>query len=405
MPSLELWKRRLRPAFVASEARRVGRKLADRVRRPHRRVISLPAAGAPRGRALVSYLVDPFLVPAGEPLPYSHTNFWEARQIARTFGALGFEVDVIHWTNRDFLPEKSYDAFVDVRVNLERLAPLLGEDCLRIQHMETAHHLFHNRAQRRRLADLEARRGVRLKPRKLIEENRAIECAHFGTTTGNRFTIDTYAHAGREIHRVPLSTPLLFPSPAGKDFERCRRRFLWFGSGGLVHKGLDLVLEAFAGAPDLELVVCGPIHLERDFEAHYARELYGSPNITTEGWVDIAGERFRRIVETSVGLVYPSCSEAGGGSAITCLHAGLIPIVTYETSIDLADFGVELPEVSVAEIRDAARRLAGLPAAELERRAVGAWEHARREHTRERFAAAHRRAIERILVDWESSRR
>ncbi len=382
----------------------MGRKLVDRVRRPHRRVVSLAADGARRGRALVSYLVDPFLVPAGAPLPHSHTHFWESRQIAFTFRDLGFDVDVIHWTNRDFVPERRYDALVDVRINLERLAPLVGDGCLRIQHMETAHHRFHNRAQRRRLDDLEARRGARLAPRKLIEENRAIENAHYGTTTGNRFTIGTYAHAGREIHRVPLSTPRLFPSPAGKDFDRCRRRFLWFGSGGLVHKGLDLVLEAFAGMPDFELVVCGPVHLERDFEAHYARELYGTPGITTEGWVDVAGDRFRRIVESCVGLVYPSCSEAGGGSAITCLHAGLIPIVTYETSIDLEGFGVELPEASIESIREAVGRVAELPAAELERHAVGAWEHARREHTRERFAAAHRRAIESILADWERSR-
>ncbi len=404
MSSLLLWKQRLRPAYLAGEARRVGGKIVDRVRRPHRRVAALAAAGERRGRALVSYLVDPFLVPDGSSLPHTHTHFWESRQIARTFRDLGFDVDVIHWTNREFVPEKRYDAFVDVRLNLERLAPLLGDRCLRIQHMETAHHLFHNRAQRRRLADLEARRGVRLRPRKLIEENRAIENAHYGTTVGNRFTIETYAHAGREIHRVPLSTPLLFPSPAGKDFERCRRRFVWFGSGGLVHKGLDLVLEAFAATPELELVVCGPVHLERDFQAHYARELYGTPNIETAGWVDIAGERFRRIAESSVALVYPSCSEAGGGSAITCLHAGLIPVVTHETSIDLEGFGVELREASVEAIREAALEVAGLPAAELERLAVGAWEHARREHTRERFAAEHRRAIERILADWERSR-
>ncbi len=398
MPNLSLWKRRLRPAFVLSELRRIGRKLWRKLRDPYRGVATLPAEGEPRGRALVSFWLDPFLVPEGEELPHSHTAYWESREIARTWARLGFEVDVIHWTNSRFVPERPYDVLVDVRLNLERLAPLVGEECLRVQHIETGHHLFHNRAQRERLDALERRRGVRLKPVKMIEENRAIEHAHFATTTGNRFTIDTYAHAGREIFPVPLSAPFRFPSPAGKDFDACRRTWIWFGSGGLVHKGLDVVLEAFAGMPDHRLIVCGPVQAERDFEACYARELYDTPNIETVGWVDIAGERFRDVCARAAGVVYPSCSESGGGSVVTCLHAGLVPVLTYEASVDLHDFGVLLPDARIETVRRVVAETASLPAEELCRRAVAAWEHARREHTRERFSERYRAAAEEMLA-------
>ena len=34
----------------------------------------------------------------------------------------------------------------------------------------------------------------------------------------------------------------------------------------MVHKGLDLVLEAFAGMPEYHLTVCGPVAKEKDFE-------------------------------------------------------------------------------------------------------------------------------------------
>ena len=400
MTSLKLWKRRLQPSLLRSELHRIGRKLHHRIRRPYRRIVSLPARGEARGRALISFWLDPFIVKAGEEIPHSHTHYWESRQIGIIFTELGYDVDFIHWTNLEFVPSRGYDVFVDVRLNLERIGPRLGEECLKIQHIETAHHLFHNRAQRQRLADLEARRGVRIKPYKLIAENLAIDTADFGTTTGNQFTIDTYAHAGRRIWRVPISAPYLFPSPADKDFESCRCTFLWFGSGGLVHKGLDLVLEAFAGMPEHRLVVCGPVHVERDFEAHYARELYDTPSIETVGWVDIASEEFRRILRRCAGLVYPSCSEGGGGSVITCLHAGLIPILTYETSVDLHDFGVLLPEASIDTIRQVVREVSSRPADELRRRAVGAWEHARREHSRERFSRAYRGAIEEIMALW-----
>ena len=40
---------------------------------------------------------------------------------------------------------------------------------------------------------------------------------------------------------------------------------LCFGSGGFVHEGIHLVLDALAGLPDHELLLCGPLHLEPRF--------------------------------------------------------------------------------------------------------------------------------------------
>jgi len=287
---------------------------------------------------------------------------------------------------------------------MERLAPLLGDGCLRIQHIETAHHGFHNDAQRRRLAALEARRGVRLRPFKLIAENRAIESAHAATTIGNGFTIGTYAHAGRSIRRVGISSPILFPSPEGKDIEACRRRWLWFGSTGLVHKGLDLVLEAFAGMPDHHLTVCAPMDDEPDFERTYERELYGTPNIVSTGWVDTAGPKFKAIVDSCLGLCYPSCSEGGGGSVIVCLHAGVIPLLTPEASVDVHDFGEWIDDATVDGIRRRVREISSRPAETLRAMSMGAWTYARARHTRETFAREYRAAAEEILAEWNARR-
>ena len=79
----------------------------------------------------------------------------------------------------------------------------------------------------------------------------------------NDFTRATYPERGTPMVRIPVSVPRSHDWQAAKDFERARSAFLWFGSGGLVHKGLDLVLEAFAGLPDCRLFVCGPISRER----------------------------------------------------------------------------------------------------------------------------------------------
>lgn len=388
----------LEPSYLASEARRIAGKWWRKARRVERRRVRLVPEGRARGAVLFSYILDPFVLRPGAPVPHGHTHYWESRRMALTFVERGFEVDAISWTNRRYRPEREVDFALDVRLNLERLAPLLPAGCVKIAHLDTAHYRFHNAAQQHRLERLRERRGCAIEPTKRVPENRLIETADVATILGNRFTQETYAFAGTPLNRLPISTTVLFPWPDGKDFDRARRRFLWFGSGGLVHKGLDLVLEAFAGLPDFELVVCGPVRKERDFERCYFRELYRTPNVETLGWVDIAGEEFRELAASCLGVVYPSCSEGGGGSVVTCLHAGLIPVVTREASVDVGDdFGVVLGGASVPAIREAVGALAARPAAELEAMARRGWSFARENHTRDAFAAAYGRFVDRLL--------
>ena len=395
----------MRGSALAGRGRRFFERLSRRIRRVESRVVSLappPLAGQPAsrpvGRALLSYILDPFLLPEGSPEPHSHTHFWESREIGRLLVAAGFELDVIHWTNRSFLPERPYDLFIDVRLNLECLGPLLGPDCLKLMHIETAHCDFYNPAQRRRLAELAERRGFRLAPYKLLEPNGAIEHAHAATILGNRATQATYAHAGKPLWPVPISQPFLYPFPPAKDYLEARRRFLWFGSGGLLHKGLDRVLEVFAALPDLELTVLGPIDREPEFERAFARELYRTPNIHTHGWIDVASPEFLAIAHRHLALVYPSCSEGQNGGAVTCMHAGLIPLLSRESGIDLdAEYGVELVSSSLEEIRGRVLELAARPPADLEAMSRSAWEWVRAHHTREQFSRVYRSSVLEIL--------
>jgi len=375
-------------------ARRVGRRLAG----TEKKVVHLAPAGEPRGRALFSYILDPFLLPPGQEVPHSHTRFWESRAIGRILADLGFAVDVIHWTNSTFEPQSDYDLVVDVRLNLERLAPRLGPRCLKVMHAETGHPSFYNPAQLRRLADLAARRGIVLAPFKLLEENHAIESADAAIVLGDEATLATYRKAGKPLWPVPISQPLLYPFPEQKDYAAAARRFLWFGSGGMVHKGLDLVLDAFAARPDFHLTVVGPVERERTFERAYWRELHTLPNIRTLGWVDIAAPDFLALAHQTLALVYPSCSEGQNGGTVTCMHAGLIPVVSRETGVDIVpDRGVLLPDCRVETIQTEVRRLAARPVSELAQVSRAAYDYARAHHTRERFAAEWRQAILAIL--------
>ena len=357
------------------------------------RVVSLQPMGAVRGRVLFSFIIEPFLLPPGR-VSHAHTHDWESLRMVQTFLDAGYAVDVTRWSNLSFEPVQHYDVFVDVRLNLERLAPKMPAHCRKVMHIETAHPSVHNAAQLKRLQELCERRGIDLAPFKLIEDNHAIEHADCATCLGNEFTVNSYAFADKPIHRIPISVPFTYPWPERKSLESVRRTWLWFGSEGFVHKGLDLVLEAFAGMPDFTLYVCGPMEREPEFQQAFYEELYRTPNIRTLGWVDVGGARFRDVANRSLGLIYPSCSEGGGGSVYTCMHAGLIPVVSRESSVDVdASYGCLLKDCRVETLRDEVRRFGDMSPADLKTMAERAWSFARAHHTREAFAEAYRNFV------------
>lgn len=366
----------------------------------HRQCVSLRPDGASRGNVLLSYVIDPFLLGPGESISDDHTHHWESFQIARTFLQHGFAVDVISYLNPSFRARKDYRYFISARTNLVEIARNLNPDCVIVSHLDTAHWVSSNHAAYTRLQALKDRRHLTIKSSlKLIEPNMAIEHAHLATILGNEYTIATYRYAGKPIYRIPISTTATYDWNAAKNFDHCRRNYLWFGSSGFVHKGLDLVLDAFTRMPECHLTVCGPLDKEKGFLAAYQRELFETPNIHPAGWTDVNSAKFREIAHSCAGLVYPSCAEGGGGSAITCMHAGIIPVLSREASVDIdEDCGRMLATCSVGEIVDTVRKLSALPGESLEKLARNAWERARATHTRERFAQVYDEFVSRILL-------
>lgn len=364
-----------------------------------RRVINLLPAReiTKKGNVLISYIIAPFSLKSDEAWPTSHSNYWECFQMAKTFLDFGYAVDVTHWTDNRFIPKKDYDVFIDIHSNMERLAPLLGAKCLKILHITGAHWLFQNHAEYRRLLSLQQRRGVSLVPRRIVPPSLGIEYADCATIVGNEFTISTFVYANKPIYRIPISSAVTFPWIAEKDFDACRRTFLWIGSQGMIHKGLDLVLEAFTDLKDCELHICGNVQHETDFVKAYSKELYGTANIKTHGWIDVAGPEFASLIRRCVAVVYPSCSEGGAGSVITCLHGGLIPIVSKESAVDVEDFGILLQHVTIDEIKAKIVMCANLLTEELRNRSKKAWEFAQNNHTREMFAKGYKQLIATLL--------
>lgn len=366
------------------------------VRRKPQSVV-LPAVGKERGCVAISYITWPFRDGWDSPKARGHTNAFEVVAMAEVWRDFGFRVEVCDYDDQTYAPPRDCRVAIDLHSNLERWADALPSDCIKILHATGCHWRFQNDAELLRLEEVRHRRGASLRPRRQVVPSVGAEVADHITVTGNSFTMDTFRFAGKPMTRIPISAAYSFDWPQGRDFEKAKRRFLWLGSFGMIHKGLDLVLEAFCALPDLHLTVCGRPEKEEDFYQLYEPELCRAPNIHLHGWLDMGSPEFLEIARTQATVIYPSSAEGGAGSVIHCMHAGMLPACTREASVDLLDFGVAIGGGSVEGVRESAIKIASMTAEEVESRARKAWEHVRRVHTRAQFRNNYAVFAERIL--------
>jgi glycosyltransferase involved in cell wall biosynthesis len=360
-------------------------------------MVSLEPHNGFNGNILLAYIIEPFLLKPGETVSTKHTHDWESLLIGKTFQKLGYAVDVIDYRNHQFTPKKDYSFFVSPRSFFTEIGQKLNSDCIKIVHLETSHFLFNNTAAYKRSLDLQQRRGITLTSFKWVGPNFAIEHADYATIKGNQFTVGTYAYANKPFFQTNNPAVVSLAWPENKRFDACRKNFLWLGSKGLVHKGLDLVLEAFAEMPDHHVTICGPIAQDKAFEKAYFKELYETSNIYTHGWIDVGSNDFITLANNCIGLIYPSCAEGQAGSVINCLQAGLIPVLSYESGVDVDDFGIILKNSTIRDIKDTVIKISAYPEEKLKYMAKKAWEYANRNHTKERFQEDYEQIIQTII--------
>lgn len=382
----------------------IGRKfLAAPVANKPAELVVLRPQGKERGSVAISYITWPFREGWDSPRARGHTNAFEVVAMAEAWRDLGFRVEVCDYDDRSFFPSADCVVAIDLHSNLERWENQLPSGCVKILHATGCHWRFQNEAESQRLQALKERRGVELAPRRQVAPTRAAEIADHIVVLGNNFTMDTFRWSGKPITRIPISSAYEFNWPNERDFETARRRFLWMGSYGMVHKGLDLVLEAFAALPDLQLTVCGRPEKEEDFFSEYRYELKQLPNICLRGWISLNSPEFEEIATSHAAVIYPSASEGGGGSVIHCMHAGLLPVCTPEASVETQGCGLELEAASVEAVKKAVQSVAFASAHDVATLAESARHSVRARHTRDNFKSSYRAFASRMAADFMKS--
>lgn len=298
------------------------------------------------GRALVSYLAHPLMLPVRFREKNQFSNRGIAQSIPRVLNELGYVVDIVDYRNREVLIQRDYDLFIGHGGhNFKLIADALPILTPRIYFAVGLYWRHQNINAAMRLLEVARRHGHLIRAERIspATEEDAANAANGIICLGN----DNVVRSFQEFSLVKNINNAVFPHrkpiDEGKDYLAGQKHFLFFSGRGSVHKGLDLLLDAFVGT-DCHLHICQEI--EPEFGRSFYDMLFTQPNIHYEGFVEMRSAKFIQLARQCNWTVFPTCSEGQPGSVLECMSYGLIPILSEHANIDLGEWGIQIEELS-----------------------------------------------------------
>ena len=199
---------------------------------------------------------------------------------------------------------------------------------------------------------------------------------------GNEFVANSY----EKYTKVPVAMLDLFYHQdevdlTTKNYDNSKKHYLWFGSSGLLHKGLDLCLDFFIQNEEFILHICGASESETDFWRYYKPLIENKNNIINHGFINVRSEEFKKILKTTAYLLLPSVSEGGSPAVLTaCGNGGLIPIIPKSCGLSLEDFGIVYSEGT-----DLGEILLNLKHENLKEKSIAIQKHIQSKYTLKRY--------------------
>ncbi len=353
-------------------------------------------------RALVSYLADPVKrYMEGQRLTI-FSNDGLAVAWPQVLNNLGYMVDVMDWDDTSTPPEEAYDlVVVHGAKNFATLEPLI-KTTPSIYFSSGSYWKFHNEAEDRRLQDFKKSHNLTLpRDRYINESEEAVNQAVQGIIClGNEGTKQTYASFKRVVS-LPIAVYSTSAKERNKDYDAGRKHFLFLSGGGNIHKGLDLLLDAFAGLPQYQLHIITSI--DPEFGKYYHKLLYETDNIHCYGYQTPLTEAYKNAVRLCDFSIFPSCSEGSPGSVLSSMVEGLIPIVSESAHFDVEPFGMSLPDVSVSTISKSIAEVSAWSAKDIQRRSNQAKAASQTDYTPQLYNARLEKAVRYILDGTEGT--
>ena len=329
-------------------------------------------------------------------LPKYHTSLYESFEVAKIFDSLGYIVDFTT-DNNTGINLKPYDVIYGGR---KVMAEVWRQNipAKTIFFSPGAHPFYCFEATVNKNLDFKKNHGLWLttSSRYLEESLLGYYVDNFADhiiVYGNQYVLDQYLKHDTRNDRYSLLPAFYFdchkPDIAHKDWNKVRSSICWFGSLGLIHKGLDICIDFALAHPGITLHICGASVREKEFWNYYGPKIKDKTNIINHGFINIESEEFVSIMSECAFVVHPSISEGGAASVLNVVaNAGLIPICSKSCGLDLPkDGSVVIDEVTYEAFESAILDAMKWPEEELKTKATSACQYVREHYTLDNYRA------------------
>ena len=309
-------------------------------------------------RALLYYKTDIF---TDDQLTkkYTHTNNWEVKEIANQLDSLGFVVDLVDRQHEFFIPKNNYDIFIGLAGCgsgrfFGKYASRLKK-AIKIAYLTTSHPEIMDQCNKLRYEWFHNRTGISAN-RMRIDSSQTYELSNDLKKADYFFLINdndsSFSSFSSKSYKKFLNKKTFFITPSTKPElgfksswleRRDIKSFCCFVGSGFIHKGVDLLVEAFLLTPNLKLTICGP-DSDKAFFKYYKKKIDKNSNIKFEGFINVGSEKFYNIASSHSFVILYSSSESCNTSITTMLRVGLVPVINYETGIDSSEIGFLINE-------------------------------------------------------------
>lgn len=179
-----------------------------------------------------------------------------------------------------------------------------------------------------------------------------------------------------------------------KDFEKAGKNFLWFGSSGAIHKGLDILIDVFKRSPEINLYIYGLDTSEFFLLKSKSENIYVCGTVNVDSLLYLTD-----VVERCAFVILPSSSEAQSTAVITNMLHGLIPIVSTECQFPRFPFGFQLDNYTVEYVNEVVNNASKMTIKELKKRSYETFIYAREHYTIEVYTSHLRAILKSILCN------
>ncbi|MBB5437012.1 hypothetical protein HDC92_000680 [Pedobacter sp. AK017] len=300
---------------------------------------------------LISYLTTPFY----KANDFTHQNYLTSHIVAESFSALGYNVDVVDYSDSSELNYDKYAVIFGMGKRMEQSFYEQNRHIPRVYFVTGAHDDLHNRMGLKSIKDFYALSGLWLPE----ETNILTDCSYY-TVFNADFAIifargyiyeDYKSRFEQEIFSLNNNILNVFSDCKPKSAAGRSSGFLYLSGGKQLTKGLPLFLEVARLHKDLKFYVVVP-DLNQALEDYYKDVFAPEGNVSLFKNLRMDGKEMKAIVEACSYVVAPSYIDGLPGGMIEPMSAGLVPIVSRYCGFPKQDFIFEMETLSVAGLQE-----------------------------------------------------